>query len=337
MISSTLSQDNLHSQVRLALDEFEVDELDVSARRAYRIARSRGDSEVAHRLMLELSSAMPLKDSLMVAATIHGEEDYETLRTFHDQCVEDHIVMRTPRRARGRADDEPVVFSGSLFEMRLNLEELEQSYEFARSREHWEGLTTLMDPIADRREVMQRIRQWIFSYLVTTETQLASSDAVATTFGRHRLAIDALLDVRVPELRDQLGGALRSAEQGDSESRSHVLLTCRRIIQAVADHCYPASDTAHIGRDGREHDVGQSSTRNRLMAFVETTGDRALNASIEELNARLETLEELVNKGVHEAVSASEMEFALVQSYLLAGEMLSRVSPVTSEIGLRTD
>ena len=258
-------------------------------------------------------------------AAIHEENDPETLRKEHSAVVEEWIASRSLRHSEKESDDSPNVLASSVSEMRAQLEHLERQHEGAAAREDWESLNVLFPGVLERREIMERTRQWIFEYLVDAETQLTSSDVVSRAFGRHRLSVDALLDAEVPEIRDQLSAALRVAEGGDAESRAQVLVTCRRIIVAIADRLYPASDEPHISSSGIEYEVGQSNYRNRIMASAETTADRAAGAALSELSARLEALDELVNKGIHTDVSSAEMEFGLAQTYLLAGELLARV------------
>ncbi len=317
--------DSILIQVRVALDEFEIQHLEVSTRRAYRIARARGDSRVAHRLLLELSFGAPAGDRWRTVAAIHEEDDPEILKKAHSAVGEEWIASRRLSQSEKESDDSPNLLACSVPEMRAQLENLERQYERAAAKEDWESLNILLPGVIERREIMERTRQWIFEDLVDTETQLTSSDVVSRTFGRHRLSVDELLDAEVPAVRDQLSAALRVAEGGDAESRAQVLVTCRRILVAIADRLYPASDEPHISSNGIQHEVGQSNYRNRIMARAETTVDKAAGAAFSELSARLEALDDLVNKGIHADVSNAEMEFGLAQTYLLAGEMLSRV------------
>ena len=319
-----MNDDSTLSLVRKALDEFEEAPLEVSARRAYRVARLQGDSAVAHRLTLEFSFGAPSEDRLQTIGAIHGESDSNTLRNKHNETIEQWITTRTPWRSRKKDDDTPTVLSGSIMEMRTSLESLEAQHKDALARSDWEVLSLLDDGVRDRREIFERLRQWTFDYLVGAEAQLMSSDTVAQALGQHRRSVDRQLERQSPELRDQLGSALRAANEGDDESRAHVLLSCRRLIETVVDRCCPASDQPHISSDGTAHDIGAENIRNRILAFVETTGDRAFVSAMVELSNRLERLDELLNKGVHAKVSKSEMEFGLAQSYFLAGELLSR-------------
>ena len=260
---------------------------------------------------------------------IHGEEDSNALRSKHNELMEQWITSRTPLRFRKDDGDTAQMFGGSVVELRTSLELLEAQYQDALAGDDWGSASLLGDAVRDRRELLERLRKWIFDYLVGAEAQLMSSDAVAQALGQHRRSVDLLLEHQSPELRDQLGAALRAANEGDDESRAHVLLSCRRLIEAVVDHCCPASDQPHISGDGTAHDIGTENIRNRILAYIETTGDRAFDSAIGDLSKRLERLDELLNKGVHATVSKKDMEFGLAQSYFLAGELLSRIQDST--------
>ena len=319
-----MTDNNLLAQVRVALDEFDVQHLEVSTRRAYRVARARGDSSVAHRLMLELSFSAPAVDRWRALAAIYDEDDPGALKKASDEPTEEWLTSRRPSRSPTDSGKSKVLV-GSVAEMRTQLKTLEAQYDRAIAMEEWENVNLLLTGVIDRQEVMERTRQWIFEYLVDTETQLATSDVVSRTLSRHRYRVDALLETELPEVRDQLSAALRVAEDGSPESRAQVLVTCRRVLVTIADCLYPASDEPHISSDGSHHKVGQNNYRNRIMARVETTADRAVGTAITELSIRLEAFDDLLNKGVHAEVSKAEMESCLAQTYLLAGEMLSLI------------
>jgi len=142
---------------------------------------------------------------------------------------------------------------------------------------------------------------------------------------RHRQRVDNILEVAAPNLRDQLAAALRTAEAEGPEVRSPVLTTYRRLVEAVADHLFPASKIPHTGSDGKPHDVKQGNAVNRLIAHFESgsAAERAAAAAISELVSRLDRLSEVLSKGVHAEVTRQEMEFGLAQTYFLVGELIS--------------
>jgi hypothetical protein len=152
---------------------------------------------------------------------------------------------------------------------------------------------------------------------------------VSSTLAKHRRAVDHVLEQIAPDLRDQLQAALRTARQEGGEHRSQVLTTCRRVLVAIADRLYPATDEPHVSADGTKRSVGKNQYRNRILAALETsTAATALSSALADLATRLDHLDQLLQKGVHDEVTEAEMEFGLAQTYFLSGELL-RSGPTT--------
>lgn len=318
-----MPENDVFPQVREALDQFDSVPLEVSARRAYRIARSREDRERAHRLLLMLRDSDVSQDYRRSCAAIYEGMDDTVAEQLALHCEREDSRRRTPNRLRRSGGDEPVVLVGSISVLQSIVKGAQHILETSTSRRETEGVGTLFQRINDWNEVIERMRQWIYDYLVHTEIQMASSDVVSTVLARHRRKVDALLDIRLPEVRDQLKAALNAADEGNEESRSHVLLTCRRVIEAVADYLYPPSEQPHRSKEGTEHKVQDEHFLNRILAWADNTWNTALASALEDLSNRLDRLNDLECKGVHAKVSQAEMEFGLAQTYLLAGELLS--------------
>jgi len=242
------------------------------------------------------------------------------------QVVERWIESRTPRMLVGRGDDTPAVLYGTVDELQVSLTRATEAMEDAKRDEVAHLIPDGYELLDARREVIDRIRAFVFDYLVRTETELELSDTVAQVLARHRTCVDAALRSFAPSVRDQLQAALRTARDDDKEARSQVLTTFRRVLVAVADHLYPPRDEPAIDSTGRKRLVGPGQYRNRLLMACEgsLTVDQALTSAMADLASRLDKLDDLTHKGVHDEVSRAEMEFGLVQTYCLVGELIGR-------------
>ena len=87
-------------QVREALDQFDSVPLEVSARRAYRIARSREDHESAHRLLLILRDSDASQDYRQSRAAIYEGMDDTVAEQLARHCEREDIRRRIPNRLR---------------------------------------------------------------------------------------------------------------------------------------------------------------------------------------------------------------------------------------------
>ena len=320
-------------QVQYAIERFHEAPLEESARRAYRIALARGDADVAYRLMLNLWDNRSAREHQEFRDRIYADISPEIAKPRILQCTRAHIIQRGATVLSQSGPDGPVGLQGSIADLQFGIDTAQQIYDSAVSDGDWKTTAELLPGLRDRKEVVERIRQWIFDYLVNTEKQMATSEVVSATLARHRLLVDSLLDKEAPEARDKLHAALKAAGE-NAESRSHVLLTCRRVLKAVANQLYPPSSHPHISKDGKERQVGEDQFVNRILAYAETTHQRAVAASVEDLANRLDKLSKLLSKGVHADVSDAEMRFGIAQTYLLCGELLSsKKPPFDSEAG----
>lgn len=303
--------------VSRALDEFESVSLAASVRRALRIARLRGDSAEAYRFALELG----LQD---VAGRVGAKEFPDLLEAnWRDDVYAAFCRDRTSQvdpRNLGISGAGPVVFDQPLDE--LNLPDAPYEDELSlRSRMEKQNRRIVAESI------LAGVRNLSFRYLIACETELRLAVTGERLFNRHRARVDSVLRRIAPEVLDKLNAAIRRAtESDDPEARAQSLTSCRRVITAVADLVFPPRDEPYIDRQGKSRPVGSGNYRNRIVAAIEEAGQgtyaHALSAAVEDFASRLDRLDELTQKGVHGEVTVAEMEFGIVQTYLLAGEIL---------------
>ena len=307
------STDHILTLLGAALDEFETAPLVASLRRGWRIARLRGDLLEAFRFAKEL-----------------GIDDY-----FEDMEPSIEIsVIRAQAEAlmveRRSSDVDP---------QRLGLDRIEAVTmqpvgNLITEKPEYEGQlsrTSQMQHDGRRRlsaAILDRVRNDLFLYLMRCESTARLSVAGERIFDRHRERVEDVLRSVAPEILDMLSSAIRrSLEVDDVESRVHALTSCRRVLEAVADTVFPAQDEPYETRGGESLSVAQNQYRNRIVAAVDNAGStthrRAVLAAVEEFMTRVARLDELTSKGVHAAPTSEDVDFGVIQTYLLAGEVLS--------------
>lgn len=305
----TDSTSHLLGLVTVALDDFEAAELSASVRRAWRIARLRGDTVEACRFAMELGREE--------AGGVGLEERLAAERLFQrGRAVVDVDPDLLGLTATGAID----LTMRSLDEMVTTPRPYEDEVSL-HSRIEWENRRHIT------RRVMGRVRNDTFDYLMRCEATLRLAATGGRIFDRHRTRVDQHLRSVAPDVLDKLNAALeRSTSTEDPEARSHALTSCRRVLVAVADHVFPAQSAPYVGKDGTTHKVGVEEYRNRLVAAVErsdtTTHGSALVPTIEDFAARLGRLDKLTSKGVHAEPTAAEVDFGVINTYMIAGEVL---------------
>jgi hypothetical protein len=177
------------------------------------------------------------------------------------------------------------------------------------------------------RDIVEYLRNEIFEYLMQCETELRFSTIGSDAYERHRERVDRMLATVAPDVLAMISAARDRANDGGPEERSQALSSCRRVLETLADHVFPARDTPHTDSKGEERPVGQQQYRNRIVAALQTsptsTLSSALAAGVEDFANRLDRLDALTQKGVHDHPTTEDVDFGVVQTYLLAGEVLA--------------
>jgi len=181
--------------------------------------------------------------------------------------------------------------------------------------------------IREFTRVLSRIRSRLHRFLVETESALAFEHTASSTFERTRRYVDGQLGTIAPEALAQFQAAYERSDAGSPEALSHALTSCRRILKSLADVLYPADGALIKGADGKSREMTDDKYRNRLWQYVSerqasSTTRLLVQATLEEVGRRVDLLNELASKGVHDQVTLEEVDQCVLQTYLLAGELL---------------
>ena len=315
---------------RQALEEFESVPLAASLRRALRIARLQGDITYAHMFQLDLR---PHGGSTIWRRT----EAYELLKSdeigtvdvdvWRSQISEEWFKERTPSKVhellQGKFDDNTLI-GGSIDSVIRNSAVLERESALAAKPEQ-KYLMELRRELD--LEIIERTTHRAFIYLCTVERELSYIGVNADIFERHRLRVESFLSQISPRVLEQFTAAYRRAREGDAESKTHALTTCRRILESVADVVFPPQTEPAVDSTGKSRKVGADNYVNRLWMFLDasmsaSTHTKLLLTTLQDFGSRIDAVYSLTNKGVHSDVTQAEVDTCVMQTYLLAGEIL---------------
>lgn len=136
--------------------------------------------------------------------------------------------------------------------------------------------------------------------------------------------VETFCGERVPSAFRQLRAARKRLADGDEESLSHCATSCRRALKSVADKLFPAQETPHTDRTGREREVGEEQYLNRLLAYIELRAGPSLpDTEMTQLAATLDALYAMACKGVHADVDHGEAARTLLRTYMVLGEVVT--------------
>ncbi|MCE0488139.1 hypothetical protein [Ornithinimicrobium sediminis] len=178
------------------------------------------------------------------------------------------------------------------------------------------------------RNTLAKVRNAVYAYLLRTERELVFVEFNDAFFAKTKDLVDRQLSIVSAEAVERFNSAYRRLRDGDDESLSQAAASCRRVLHALADAVCPPRSDRPKDASGVARDLTADKYRNRLMWFVYETCPRTtlrplLDVDIKLMSDRLEAIDALSSKGVHDVVSAQEAEALASHVYLLAAEILN--------------
>jgi AbiTii len=138
-------------------------------------------------------------------------------------------------------------------------------------------------------------------------------------FEQYKGDVDTLISEHCGDVLEKIPAVMDRLAEGDRESISHALTTCRRIIDSFADSIYsPTEETIELG--GNTLKLDASRHQNRINAYISTqTNSQSVK---NRLRQNLGNLYDRISSGVHNDVSADEARSLFLNTYLFLGEIL---------------
>lgn len=191
------------------------------------------------------------------------------------------------------------------------------------------------------RAVLGKIRQYVHDYLVSVEEDLLAGKAESDIFERAKLYTNDALQEYAPEALAKFLASQESLSAGKPEDYAHAAVSCRRLIKALADAVYPARAEDVEGIDGNSRSMSDDKYKNRLTEYVRNNVEgkrhkQAVAQIVSDLSSRLNALDGLANKGVHDDVTQAEAEICVVWTYMLAADIV-RIADGSSALLVGSD
>lgn len=338
--------------VREALDELETREAPLSAsiRKAIRIARLREDWLNLFWLkweMISIVSDSERKASVGEVLPHLSKDQYAFFRTRN-------VMAWTSERDSASVDEKLKITRGDNI-LAKSVEEIEVLQEYYENMAEDATTPPGLHPLdayfvnkeagdlkfmarimsSECQAIQSRIRNRVHDHLGQVESQLVFGQMYADPFERNRKFVIERLGQIAPEALEKFIAAYEAIEENSPESWSQALLTCRRLLKALADSLQPATGETKTGADGIEREITDENYINRLWQFASdaSAGSRSGDLLLEEvtdLGNRIDRLYELINKGVHADLSELEVTQALLQVYVVVGDLLRHEQKISA-------
>ncbi|VTU41410.1 hypothetical protein H4P1_00042 (plasmid) [Variovorax sp. PBS-H4] len=194
-------------------------------------------------------------------------------------------------------------------------------YSAIASREHDNKINGHSSNLATFRAISTQVVAVIYDMVADIYHELLFSNLQASLFSETQNLVDGTLAESSGSSLAKIESVSARLRDGDEESISQALTTCRRLIDSAADFLFTAREEAYNIGDGATLAVGKPQVLNRLQAFTHSA-----NASKSRRDRLRVTLRELYSRcsaGTHDSVNAQEARFVFLQTYIVLGEVLT--------------
>lgn len=185
----------------------------------------------------------------------------------------------------------------------------------------------LSSAIVTDRDLLQRIRNSVYSYVSSCNYSLKFGAITQDVFNRTRQRVDTELTAHCPAAAQRFVSAYEDLRSSNSVDWSNSVHSCRRVLKDLADCLFPAADTP-IERGGNPIDISTDHYVNRLMCYIEDqrgseTYSAVVGSTLKFIGDRLDALVDAGNKGTHNEVGKNEAERYIIYTYLVVGDLLA--------------
>lgn len=238
------------------------------------------------------------------------------------------------RSGRATAEDDSKYYPQSIAKVEANLEAAREAikamhgggnysgdYIAIASREHDKRIASHATVVGVWSGIAGQVVAATYDLVAEIYHELLFSELQATLFADTQVLVDG-------SLAEASGSALEKIERvsdrlrdGDSESVSQALTTCRRLIDSCADHVFQAQSEHYAIGEEAMLAVGPQNVLNRLQAFAHQCG--IPKGRRDRLRRTLADLYGRCSAGTHADVTVDEARFVFLQTYVALGEILT--------------
>jgi hypothetical protein len=168
--------------------------------------------------------------------------------------------------------------------------------------------------------IKSRVIALIHDFATNVFYERTFDNLAESIFESYKEDIDLLIAENSGDVIQQIPSVIARLSEGEPESISQALATCRRMVDSFSNHIFPPTDeTINIG--GNELSLKVNNVLNRINAFVHQNCDS--DSRKKKIKQNLSNLYSRVSSGVHSEVDAKEAKNLFFNVYLLLAEILT--------------
>jgi len=167
--------------------------------------------------------------------------------------------------------------------------------------------------------IRSRVLSHLHSFVSDVYYEKVFDQLTDSIFEKYQKEIDSLISEICGEVLEKIPAVMDRLTEGDTESVSQALTTCRRILESFADAVFPPEDgTYELG--GNQLSLDASKHQNRINIFVSKSTESSSRRK--RLRQNLANLFDRVSTGVHNDVTPEEARALFFNTYMVIGEIL---------------
>lgn len=183
-----------------------------------------------------------------------------------------------------------------------------------------------INTISSFSEALSKRRTYIYQYVKKAYIQLKFTALTTSVWASIKDKTDCLINELIPEETQKLTAIYEGLNDENPEKWATALTSCRRMIKALADKLYPASEKS-IQKGDKKIKITEDAFINRLMCYIEENSDsqtlnRISNSDLRYIGDRLDSIYSQTCKGTHDNISKEEAEKCFLRTYIIVGDIL---------------
>lgn len=200
-----------------------------------------------------------------------------------------------------------------------------------------DATNSLLSNIAKDEKKLALLKSQYYDYASKKHIELSFSSTTADVFSVYREKVDNYFSKLPSDIISKLRAIDDKINSDNPELYSQALTTCRRLFGDVADELFKINfpnytEKMYKTKSGKEIDVSGEHYKNKLSAVIEKLQDKSPNkclvgSNILYLIDRMDTLNDLQCKGVHNEISKEDAMQCIIHTYICLGDILSLQYP----------
>lgn len=200
-----------------------------------------------------------------------------------------------------------------------------------------DATNSLLRSIAKDEKNLSLLKAQYYDYASKKHIELSFSSTTADIFSVYREKVDTYFSKLPSDIISKLRAIDDKINSDNPELYSQALTTCRRLFGDVAEELFKINfpnykEKMYKTKSGREIDVSGEHYKNKLSAVIEKLQDKSSNkclvgSNILYLIDRMDALNDLQCKGVHNEISKEDAMQCIIHTYICLGDILSLQYP----------